>query len=239
MSTDLIVVPKPMELPVVVLQAEIVDRANGLTILATEMKVDDVFALTAADSTMIECRGLLKAVEAERVRVKAPFLDIGKQIDAAAAGVADKLTIAAKSLQSRIFAYQQEQNRLRVEAEAEANRKREEAEARQRAEQARIDEEARKKAQEAKDKGTPPPAPVVRPVMAPIAPVYVPPVVKSTSTTVTKKTVLIVDDINLIPREIAGVTLLVLDESAALKLLKAGVTIPGCHKEEKEVPRGI
>jgi hypothetical protein len=82
-------------------------------------------------------------------------------------------------------------------------------------------------------------APVIRPVVQ--AAVYVPPVQKSTSVTTVKRTFLIVDDLDAIPQVVGGVQLWIktLAEEQIKKLIKAGMTIPGCHVEEKEVPRGM
>jgi len=239
MKQDIILTPA-IQMPVIVLHADVVQKADELTLLAANMKIDDVFTLAVADDTKKDCANLLKAIEVERVRVKAPFLDVGKQIDAAAAGIVDKLTLAARALATNIIAFTREQERIRQEAETKARIERDRLEAIQRAETMRIEEENRKRSEEAKSKGVPAPAPVMAPIAKLVmsAPVMPPPI-KSTSTTTMKQKVLVIDDATLIPWSIGGVTLLIPDEKAIKKLILAGVTVPGCRIEEKEVPRGL
>ena len=56
------------------------------------------------------------------------------------------------------------------------------------------------------------------------------------SAAVTRKTVrrLVIADAALVPREVAGVPLWVIDEAAVTKLLKAGIAVPGAVLEETE-----
>jgi hypothetical protein len=49
------------------------------------------------------------------------------------------------------------------------------------------------------------------------------------STSATKKKVLVVDDGAEVPIEVAGVCIRPIDEAAVVKLLKAGVAVPGCR----------
>jgi hypothetical protein len=243
MTTDLIVAPKEaLVTPVIVADAALVQRANELTVLATNMKVDDEFAMVAADGCVNDSRALIAAVEAERVKVKKPFLEIGKQIDAAAVSMTAKLVDAVKVLQKNIKAFTDEQERIRQKAIAEAEALRRKAEAEAQAERDRLAIKARAEAAAAAAQNRPPPPPPVMPIARPV-PTFVapPPVLKSTSTTTQKRTVLVVDDLEKIPQMFGTAMLWTkeLNEAQIVKLIKAGTAIPGCHTEEREITRSL
>jgi hypothetical protein len=238
-SSDIVLV-QVLQTPVIVLHADVVGKAQGIMVRSDGiLKVDDVFTLAEADEIQKSTKDLLKDIEAERVRVKAPFLAVCKQIDEASGEVMDKLKVCGKTLGNKILTFSQEQERIRQAAETAARIEREKAEALARAEAEKINAENRRKAEEAKAANRPPPAPVTVTLPKPVVQAYVPPAIKSTSTTTMKRKVLVIDDKTQIPWSIQEVELLTVNETAIIKLLLAGIKVPGCRIEEREVPRGL
>lgn len=145
---------------------EAIDSHAGLRKRITDLIDSSTRAAATDDESAGRCAELIrqmgaveKVVTDERVKVKAPYLAAGRQIDDAAKGLLDKLLLAKDSVRDKANAYLREQQRKADEArrvqEAEALRQRQEAEARRREE-----EEARAAAENR------PPEPVEEPVIA-------------------------------------------------------------------------
>lgn len=220
--------------PLIVLKSETMQQIDSLVIAADSLEVNDEFGRMAADDLFTKIRALEAGIEKQRTEIKAPVLKLSQAIDAAVKQPALTLATARKNLGERILAYQREQERLRREAEEKARREQAAAEAKRKAEeQARMAQEA-----ELRKKGMPIPPPAPAPVVQPVRPIPVPPpVTKSSAVTTAKQKVLVIVDKRQIPWEIGGVELLVPDEAAIKRLLTAGVSVPGCRIEEREILR--
>lgn len=135
--------------------------------------VDSPATRDAAVSAQQDLAAIIKGTEAARVTVKAPVLDLGKKIDA-----------AAKEFLAPVIQHQQRLNALVTDYQAEERRKAQEEE-RKRIEEARkvqaeldrLAAEQRRKEEEARKANLPPPpppAPIPAPVVivpaAPVAP---------------------------------------------------------------------
>lgn len=224
--TEALVLKNDAPATVVVLTAEIETRIETTRReLAGVTAIDDVFGLATADELYLKGRKLLKEIEEERIKVKAPFLSISTQIDKLAKDAGKPLSLAVDELSTKIIGYQREQARLEREAQAKAEAERQKA---------LMDAEASRKAQEALM--TPEQAkiapPVIAPIVAPLRPI--PQVIKSSAITTKMVKVLVIDDPKLIPYSIGGKVLLVPNESVIEALLRAGMEIPGCRLEEQE-----
>jgi hypothetical protein len=211
-------------------------QAAGMTAVAT---LDDY---KAADEVLAQAVRVLKDLEAERKRIKAPILDLGRQIDDAASEAVTGLTVVKARLGSLLLAFQQAENRRREEERqrlAEAARLAE-------AENARIaalnrDEMARVAA--------------LTEAVAPwdeveVAPPAIIPTVEITghyerqmaaaplkSSAVVAKTIkrIEITDASLVPREFGGVPLWEINIKAVEKLAKAGAQIPGVTITEVQI----
>lgn len=106
-------------------------------------KVVDADTQTEVTNVVRDIKRLLKEVEDGRKAVKAPVLELGKKIDAAAAEFVATLETEANRLTGLLVGYETEQRRIAAEAEAkrQAEIRRQEAEAR--AAQAEIERKAR------------------------------------------------------------------------------------------------
>jgi hypothetical protein len=119
-------------------RAEIIEAANFCPAAVTD-------ADTQAEVTNVlrDIARLLKETEDGRKQVKAPVLDLGKRIDAAAAEFVQTLEAQKTRLNGMLVAYETEQRRIAMEAErvrqAEIARQQKEA----REAQEKIDREAR------------------------------------------------------------------------------------------------
>lgn len=226
--------------------AALVDQARAVT------TIDTVEQMRQADDLVAAASKLDRAIEAERKRLKAPILELAQALDEASSEARTPLIGIKSDLGRLILAFQQAENarreaerkrqeELRREAERlEAERRAAEAAAR---EAARLAEEERRKAaadvapwdEPAPEPG--PPAPWDEPEPEP-APVHVPTVlppeqqmdmapIKSRSVTTRAVPRLVIEDLALVPREVAGIQLWKFDEAAALRALKLGAKIPG------------
>ena len=148
---------------------EAIDSHAGLRKRITDLVDSSTRATATNDETAGRCAELIRQMSAvekvvtdERVKVKAPYLAAGRQIDDAAKSLLAKLTEAKDSVRDIANAYLREQQRKadeeRRRQEAEALRQRQEAEARRRAEEERAAAENRA------------PEPVEEPVIAPPPP---------------------------------------------------------------------
>jgi hypothetical protein len=149
--------------------------------------------------------------------------------------------ISAKAdLSGRVSAYRKALQAARDEAErAERIRAEREAQAtRQRLAQEAAERAAAQQAEAAlfDEEGTPPPPPEPPPVVVAVTrmvdlPPAPPPSIVGEST---RKRLRIVDP-DMIPVKVQGVRLLVPDEKAIDKVLRAGIAVPGCELESYEV----
>jgi hypothetical protein len=231
----------PAEL--VALSAEAAGNLAQLAVdAAAVVSIDTLPQYQAADLILGRCTLMAREIEAERKRLKAPILDLGRALDDAAGEVLAPLLGIKADLGRRVLAYQTAENARRAE---EARRVAEEraaaaAEARlQQIEADRIRKEAEAAALQASMADAPdlapweePVAEIVVPERITIVPEYVapaPPPLKSLA--VKRSTVrrLVVDDEDLIPDAVSGVALWTRDDAAIKRLMTAGVDVPGCR----------
>lgn len=220
--------------------AALESQAAGLT------TIDTIDAYKAADDVVAQVVRVLKDLEAERKRIKAPILELGRQIDEAAGEAVVGLTMVKSRLGTLLLSYQQAENRRREEERqrlAEAARLAE-------AENARIAELNRQELARvaALNASAPEAAPWEDPVaieVPAIIPVVEIPghyerqmaVAPLKSSAVVAKTIKRVEitDASLVPREFGGVQLWTIDTKAVEKLAKAGAQIPGVTITEVQV----
>ena len=223
--TAIATVDHSIEAPLVVLDPDVLMRAEVLVESAKMFDGIDEANLEAADNTLREIAGLEKEIEKSRKAVKGPVLDLGKAIDKAAKEAGIPLTKAKKDLSEKVAVHVRAVEAERRRIEEENRRKIEEA-------QRKADEERKKREEAAKPgllgriMGKEP-----EPVPEPTAPIPValeqePEKVRSAVSIRTVKKLQIIDE-NQIPREIGGVKLWKLDETALTKILKAGIPVPG------------
>ena len=198
--------------------------ANGfVAVEITEANVN------TADVAWRDVQGMLRAVEAERTRLKEPVLDLGRQLDAAAREAVAPLEAAKRALGDKLGLFSQQQKKKAEEAAREVQRIANEAAQKARAEQERQRAEAAKN-------NRPPPPPVLPP--RPVPAVKLPPPVVSKAVTMKKRKEIVVTDKSKIPFEVGGVCLWDLNEAAVKKLLEAGVKIEGVSLEEFDTAAG-
>ncbi len=184
-----------------------------------------------AASRFTEIREIKKRIEESRVAITRPLLDAQRAVKARADEITAQLDRGERMLRDRLSVFEAAERQR--EAEREAQRR---AEA---AERARLAAEEAARQREAELARTPDDAPyqldevpqTAPPVVEAPAPAPAVPAMKSV-TSVRKVQTLKIVDVALIPAELNGVRLLVPDEGAITKLLKAGLTIPGCELEE-------
>jgi len=243
-----IINPLPAEL--IALSAE---AAGALARLAVDaaaiVTVETLAQYQVADLLLGRCTAMARDIEAERKRLKAPILDLGRALDDAAGEALAPLLGIKADLGRRVLAYQTAENSRRAE---EARRVAEEraaaaAEARrQQIEADRIRKEAEAAALQASMVDAPadlapweePVAAIIVPERITIIPEYVapaPPPLKSSA--VKRSTVrrLVVDDETLIPDSVSGVALWTRDDAAIKRLMTAGVDVPGCRLVSDEI----
>lgn len=143
-----------------------VDWASMLT------AVDSPATRDAAVDAQRDLAALIKGTEAARVAVKAPVLDLGKKIDAAAKAFLEPIIQHQARLNALVTDYQAEERRKAQEEE----RKRVEEARRIQAERDRLEAEQRRKEEEARKANLPPPPPTPPP--APVVVVAPPPAPK-------------------------------------------------------------
>lgn len=117
---------------------------------ATLTSVTDQVGAKAAADMVRELRGLAKAVETSREEVKAPVIQLGRQIDSLAKQFTVGLPAEIDRISRLLTSYTVEQERIR--REAEEKRQRELREAQERERKAREDAEATKRRIEAEVK---------------------------------------------------------------------------------------
>lgn len=224
--------------PLVVLRADKVGEIDVWVAASVQYRIVNLLNMPDVEICYAKLMSLEKELEAERVSVKAPFLAIGKAIDAAVKNCAASLAGARKSLGDRILRFNQEQEQIKQKALEDARR--------QQAERERIIEENRrneqKRLQEAEEKGRPVEVtldPLPPPPPAPV-PVEVP---KSSVIKKVKRYTLVIVDISKVPATIVDPEfglqdLWILDESRCLASMKRGVEIPGLRLNVEEVSAG-
>lgn len=226
--------------PLVVFDAATAAEAKAI---ATELrtiralgKIDDN-TLARADAAVRRAAGLGKRIETNRVAVKAPVLELGRAIDAACREHIDSLDGESKAVAVLINAHVQ---RKAAEARAveEAQRRAVEEAARIAEERRMQDEAALAALQSSGEVLTAEDAVVVAELAAEaevkreldaVVPLPIAPPVPKTSVSQRMVDELEVFDDDAIPRRINGIDLLVRDDAAVKRLLKAGVDVPGCR----------
>ena len=139
---DLIVMPagKLPSIPVVLLDSKFTTALTELENSAKAIVISDKAGADAAGALLVRAQNADKALEDARQKVKRPFLEIGKAIDAAAKNESNRILKIKATIKSRIMDWNaKEQARLRAEEEAR------QAEVRR---LQQIQEEARKRAEE-------------------------------------------------------------------------------------------
>jgi hypothetical protein len=199
----------------------------------------DELAFEAANAAYDVLVDITRDVEKSHKTLKAPALDFGRKLDAAAKDAVAPILTEMERLGGVIKAWQKRENDRREE------------EARQQREAARkAQEEAQRQAEEAerariaalpKEDPVPgeDPLPVEEPpvFVAPVKPAVVLPMPAAprpvTSSVREKKTaVLVIENQALIPDEVGGVPLWLPNQDAIKQLLKAKVKVPGCRLDE-------
>lgn len=221
------------------------DTAAAIAALEAEGKA--IAAITTgddflrADEVLLRIVKVIKAVEDERKRLKAPILDLGRALDDAANNAVTTLLGIKADLGRSLLAYQQAENRRREEERRRLDEQRRAAEEAQR----QAEEAARANAQAAAASDEPAPwdEPAAPAAPAVITPEVLPPTIDQQlaaaplkSSSVVRKTTKKVDifDPSLVPDAIQGMALWVIDTKAVEKLAKAGMPIPGVRLVEVE-----
>jgi hypothetical protein len=253
-ATAAITIPNPLPAALVALSGETLDLIAALeTRAAAITAVSTVEQMQAADALVAEAIKIDKAIEAERKRLKAPITELAAALDMASSEARTPLLGIKADLGRLILKFQQEENARREEArrKIEEERRRQEAEAaaaRAAALEAQRKAEAERLAALEADEPPPigsPAAPVTE--QAPAQVVHIPEVVSQSyeeqqavaplkSSAVVSKKVKVVEifDPALVPREVNGVALWIIDTKQVEKLAKAGLPIPGVRVVEKD-----
>jgi len=123
MTTADLVVATPCPPQAVVVSAGLLAGIDHLVLELTELpEIRDQPTLDAVHSVVVRAKQLQNQIEAERQRIKRPFLDVGRQLDAAAKPVTLRLQAIIDEGKSQQETFLIEQERLRVAAEAERAR---------------------------------------------------------------------------------------------------------------------
>jgi hypothetical protein len=232
-----ITVKNPIPAEVVALSQETIESRDRLIDAAIEFLRAPITAEThvAASSVYTSCGKLKIAVEKERKRLKAPVLDLGRALDAAA----EEATGPLADIESKLSKHIREYERVRDEAIAAEQRRRAEEARRLQAEADARAEQERKRAQEEAEANALPDEPVPEIPVTAHLPVRVEPApmpdAPKSAVAARLKPHLVIDDISKVPFTQGGVRLWAeLDEKACLVLIQAGVVIPGMHVEMRE-----
>jgi phage-related minor tail protein len=234
-----ITITNPLPQVLVALSQEAIDRVDTLveqSIALGAKPLADLDAYNVADALHRSLHEMERELEKQRQLVKAPVLDLGRQIDTAAKAQAEALVEAKRRVAVRVREFQDAENRRREEERRKAEQ------AAREEEQRRLAELEAKRAQQAADAEweAPPGEEPAKPeafdgeIVRPVAPA---PTAAPLKSSVRKQTVkrLVIDDASKIPREINGAVLLVPDEKQITLLLRANVAVPGCRLIEEEV----
>lgn len=235
-----ITIPNPLPAVLVALSSETLATVATLEAAAKALQViDSAEDMALADDVLFQSVRLGKALEAERKRLKAPIIDLAQQLDAASADVQLSLSWIKTDLGAKILVFQRAENARREEERRRLEEQRRAAEeaARQAAAEAAAKAEAERKAAAEAAPWDEPAAPAEpAPWEQPAAVQVIAPTVEEQiaaapikSKSVVMRTVKKVEitDPSLVPKEIAGVALWVIDTKAVERLAKNGVQIPG------------
>lgn len=245
MTTAAITIPNPLPAVLVALSSETLAEVAALEASAKAFEVvDSAEAMAAADDVLLRAVRLGKAIETERKRLKAPVLELAQALDAASADAQLPLAWIKTDLGNKLLAYQRAENARREEERRRLEEQRRAAEeaARQAAAEAAAKAEAERKAAADAAPWDEPAAPVeAAPWEQPAAPAVVIPTIEEqiAAAPVKSKSVVMrtakrveITDPSLVPDEIAGVALWVIDTKAIERLAKTGVQIPGVTVHE-------
>lgn len=242
-----VIVTNTLPAQIVALKDETLTQALTMAADAKVLVIKDAETLATGNALFKRIDAMNKAIKEQRMEITRPIDALKDAIMDAEQQATKPLTDARDDLGKRIFEMDNELKRQRQLAEAKARR---EAEDRAKAERERLEAERqeiiRKQQEEhaaaelaAKERaalfGTeaeaipepePPPPVVVVPVVdATIIPAAQP----KSAVRISTRTKLRIVDASKIPIDLAGVVLLVPDEKAIEKLMKAGVAVPGCE----------
>jgi hypothetical protein len=249
-----VIVANTLPAQIVALSNESLEQAAGLVEKSAAIVVThDQCSIDAASAVYREMDALQKAIAKQRLEITRPIDALKTAIMEAERKATNPLSAEVMRLAPLIKKAEEKRDAIKAE---EVRKAREWAEAKARAERERLEKERQelieKQRQEraeaeqlAKDEAAmfgveaeplppveePPPVVIVPVVEAPGTFAISAP--KSAVRTSTRKR-LVIDDAAKIPREIAGAVLLVPDEKAIDKLLRAGVAVPGCRLESYE-----
>lgn len=231
-------IPNPLPPVLVAISAEARDQISAL-----EAQAADIVAIacmddyTAADAVLAQVIKAIRDLENERKRIKAPIIDLGRQLDEAASEASTGLLVIKSALGQKLLVFQQAENRRRDEERQRLEAQRREAE--EQARKAREIEEhnqreiARAAAAAAEVAPWEEPPAEAAPDLIPVveAPTFEQQFAAAPlkSHSVVAKTIRRVEITNpeLVPREFGGVALWIIDTKAVERLAKAGAQIPG------------
>lgn len=239
-----ITIPNPLPAELVAISADARAQIAALESQAACLTtVDTIDGYKAADEVVAVTVRLIKELEDERKRIKAPITELARALDDAASEAACGLHMIKSRLGGLLLDFQRTENRRR---EDERQRLAEAARAAE-AENARIAEAnrqelARVAALNADVADEAPPWEAATPALIPVvelpghfeAQMAAAPLKSSAVVGKTIKRVEIVDA-SLVPREFGGVPLWIVDTKAVEKLAKAGAQIPGVMVHDVQI----
>lgn len=97
-------------------------QAAEIAKACSEIEIVDESSLSIADQMITRANKVSKDIEAIRVSLKAPILDIGKRIDAAAKDLSAEIDAAVKDVKAQKLAYNQLLQKKKAEKQAELDR---------------------------------------------------------------------------------------------------------------------
>ncbi len=215
--------------PIVALDLKVLTEIHSLVRIGSAMQVTDAATFDRGDEVNRKMRKYIKALNAQRVKVKAPVLDLGRRIDAVTKEAVKPLVDATDRLSGRLVTFQRaEEAKVRKAEEARREAERIAQEAEQAAVREAVTGDAEKAVEHMEE------AAAVREEAA----AEVPTAVKSSSVHETTRQVLAIDDAMHIPQQVTTPTgetiqLWTLNEPAVRRALMAGATVPGAHLEKK------
>lgn len=215
--------------PIVAIDLKVLTEIHTLVRMGSAMQVTDAATFDRADDVNRRMRRYLKELETQRVKIKAPVLDLGRRLDAVTKEAVKPLAEATGKLSERLVTYQRAEEAKVRKAEAE---RREAERLAQEAEEAAVREAVTGDTEKAVERLEE--AATIRETAA----AEVPTAVKSGSVHETTRQVLVVDDAMHIPQRVTTPTgerieLWALDEPAVRRALMSGATVPGAHLEKK------
>lgn len=222
--------------PIIVsVDAEAVEKARTAVAFLDELAehaiaIDDAEGYAKATAAYKRAKALAAAIEKDRKAIKAPILDLGRAIDAAAREVVDPLAESIKRVGERIAecdnARKAEADRIKREAEAAEAKARAEREAAERAAaEARAAGDAEAAAKAKADAAAARAAAAEARTAKASAPE-----VKGSAVRTVRRAELVIDDRSKIPlRSAVGRELWTLDEKAVIESIEGGIAVAGCR----------